>query len=369
MKQLGNVVAWMLLAVNFVVTMLLVGVAYSPAIDPTEHSIRSLTGLTFPLFLLLNGCFQLFWLVARRYRSALLPLVGFLLCRSQIGLYCPINFGDDEAPKEGIKLLSYNVMGFDNGKKKDGKNEILAYLKESGADIICLQEYTVGIAKNRLTQREVERALKEYPYRKINRLGSRKGSRNQMACYSKYPILSARTLKYESRHNGSVLYEIKIGNDTLALINNHLESNKLTRADREAYTDMLTAPEESKIKDGTRMLVRKLAEATKLRAPQADAVAQAIEESPHASIIVCGDFNDTPISYAHHTISKGLNDAFAEAGCGLGISYHRNGFYFRIDHVLTSKNLKIYQCEVDRSIRASDHYPISCLIGKEEKRE
>ncbi len=33
-------------------------------------------------------------------------------------------------------------MGFDGAAKKDGKNLILNYLKNSGADILCLQEYS-----------------------------------------------------------------------------------------------------------------------------------------------------------------------------------------------------------------------------------
>ena len=38
--------------------------------------------------------------------------------------------------------------------------------------------------------------------------------------------------------------------------------------------------------------------------------------------------------------------------------------HFRIDHIMTSPNLEVYNCEVDRSIKASDHYPIWCYIRK-----
>lgn len=46
-------------------------------------------------------------------------------------------------------------------------------------------------------------------------------------------------LDYRSNYNGSMVYEIKIGKDTVLLINNHLESNKLTREDKVVYEDML----------------------------------------------------------------------------------------------------------------------------------
>ena len=57
-----------------------------------------------------------------------------------------------------------------------------------------------------------------------------------------------------------------------------------------------------------------------------------------------------------------MYDAFTESGCGLGISYNQNKFYFRIDNILVSKNLKASGCTVDNSIKDSDHYPIWCYI-------
>ena len=44
----------------------------------------------------------------------------------------------------------------------------------------------------------------------------------------------------------------------------------------------------------------------------------------------------------------------------------KHKFYFRIDNILISKNLRSYNCTVDRSIRESDHYPIWCYIAKRQ---
>lgn len=130
---------------------------------------------------------------------------------------------------------------------------------------------------------------------------------------------------------------------------------------------MLASPQRDKVESGARLLLGKLAEASALRAPQADAIAQAVEQSKYSTVIVCGDFNDTPISYTHRVASQGLNDAFTQSGQGLGISYNQNKFYFRIDHILTSKNLQTYNCTVDKSIKDSDHYPIWCYFTFKEK--
>ena len=364
MKHLGYLVSFLLLAANACVAGCLLLSAYSPCLAPAEHPVLSCLGLAFPVFAVLNGCFLLFWLCIQRYKSALLPLLGFAACFMQLRTYCPVNFHTDTLPQGSAKVLSYNIMGFADATKREGKSPLLEYLAGSGADVICLQEYRTAASGKNVSQRDVDRALAQYPYHHIGHVGQSRA--NQVACYSKWPILSARELPTPSNYNGVMMYELKWGNDTLMLLNVHLESNKLTTSDKAVYEDMLTDPEKETVKSGLRLLVRKLAEATKLRAPQADAIAQTIARCPHRYIVVCGDFNDTPISYTHHTIARQLDDAFTASGCGLGISYNRNKFYFRIDNIMASRNLQTYNCTVDRSIRASDHYPIWCHMAKKQ---
>lgn len=367
MKLLRNVATFTIGAVNAGFTAVFLLTAYSPYIQPVAHPLHSCLGLAFPIFLMANICFLFFWLIIRHYKVALLPLAGILLAYPQIRTYIPVNFHTGHLPEGSLKILSYNIMGFDGCIKKDGKNPILFYLQESGADILCLQEYATSNSKQYLTQEDIDCALKDYPYHRIDKLGNPQANANRIACYSKYPILSARKLDYKSNNNGSVVYELKIGKDTLTLINNHLESNKLTKEDKVVYEDMLESPQRDKVESGARLLLEKLAEASALRAPQADAIAQAAEQSKHPTVIVCGDFNDTPISYTHRVACQGLNDAFTQSGRGLGISYNQNKFYFRIDHILTSKNLQTYNCTVDKSIKDSDHYPIWCHFTFKEK--
>ena len=186
---------------------------------------------------------------------------------------------------------------------------------------------------------------------------------NGLACYSRYPILSAKQLKSTARLHGSVAYRIKVGADTLLLINNHLESNTILKSDVEVYQDMVDDPDGEKIYSGMQKLMGKIAKATRIRAEQVDVLAEAVENAPEKHIVVCGDFNDTPVSYAHQTLGRTLKDAFAEAGNGLGISYNQHRMYFRIDHILLSRNMKVHECVVDDTTDASDHYPGWCSIS------
>ena len=99
MKHFGNFVALLIVAVNALFTGLLLLVAYSPYIQPATHPVQSCLGLTFPVFALINGSFLIFWLVIQRYKTALLPLTGLLLCYSQLRTYLPLNVHTTELPE------------------------------------------------------------------------------------------------------------------------------------------------------------------------------------------------------------------------------------------------------------------------------
>ena len=245
----------------------------------------------------------------------------------------------------------------ENPKEKGCPKEMLSYLQKSDADIICMQEFPV---KDQIKLKEINKALKKYPYKSSTVIEGTYG----VACYSRYPILSEKRIDYKSNANGSVAYKLKIENDTILLINNHLESNKLTKDDKRVYKKILKDPSNEEASKDSKMLLRKLADASGIRASQADRVAQIVLESKEAGIIVCGDMNSAPLSYTHRTLSKHLTDAFVDSGCGLGISYNQNYFFFRIDHILTNDYFKAVNCTVDKSIKSSDHYPIWCYLKR-----
>ena len=358
MKYIGRLLGFILLGINAMVALLMFLSAYSPSIDPHAHPVWSSTGLFFPIFLLLNLLFLVFWTVVYR-RFVLFPLLALLMCWGSIRTYFPIHSWGGDAPEGAIKIVSYNTRAFGEMKPHTKKkpNEVLTYLQNSDADIICLQEYIFG---GKLKKKDIDDALRAYRYKHYQSLG--KGL-NGLGCYSRYPILSATPILYKGTRNGSVAYRIKVGRDTLLVINNHLESNKILKSDVETYQEMIDAPSKENLFAGVRKIWGKVAEATKIRAKQADVLVETIRNSKEKSMVVCGDFNDTPISYVHHVLCDELQDAFVETGNGLGVSYNKDRLYVRIDHILASKNLEVYDCTVDNIIHASDHYPIWCYIS------
>ena len=347
MRYIGQLLGYVILIFNAVVAALLLFVAYSPDIDPQAHPVLSCAGLFFPFFWVANLAFLVFWLVVYR-RYALFPLLVLLICWGSIRTYFPVNWSGGDT----------RAFGDMKAHTKETPNEVLTYLQKSDADIICLQEYVWG---GKLKKKDIDYALRDYSYRHYYSLAD---GWNGLGCYSRYPILSAKPIPYKSASNGSIAYYIKVKDDTLVVVNNHLESNRILDEDVKTYQTMVNTPNRENVSFGLRTLLKKLAEASKVRAKQTDVVKETLRGlDENASVIVCGDFNDTPISYTHHTLSENLQDAFVEAGNGLGISYNRHRLYFRIDHILCSKNMDVHRCEVDNTIEASDHYPVWCYLS------
>ena len=340
-----------------IVIMLLIG--YSGFINPERFPKLSNIGLIFPLFLVINLAFLIFWLIVKP-KFSLIPLLGFIICYGPVRTHCPFNISSDP-PKGAFKVLSYNVWLFAGWEDHGQPNPILRYIRLQNADIVCLQES----APFELRQEKIDSVLNPiYPYHDIV---SHHG--NYMSIYSKYPILSRERIDIKSKGNLSTAYKLYIEGKEVIVINNHLETTDLSVEDKQRFKLLMKGDMKTDTAEHTsKMLIRKLGEQTAKRAPQADAVARYISYNQGTPIIVCGDFNDNPLSYVRRTIADGLTDCYVSTANGPGISYHKAGFYVRIDNMMCSSDFKPYRCKVDNSIKTSDHYPISCYFKLRDDR-
>ena len=356
-KQLKNFTVQMLTGANVatVVVMLLVG--YSDRLDPTDHPMLSIVGMAFPFFLLVNMAFLLFWLIFK-WTRAWVPFVGFVIAYVPISIYMPLHTSQ-EVPEGAIKLVSYNVCTYGgNYKYEDGFEKVRDYLQEQQADIVCLQEDVD--TWRRYVLREYARIL---PYNDTVVISSSEQTFNALGIHTRFPIVKRERIVYPSLANGSVAWWLKVGEDTLIVVNNHFESCHLTKEDRVQYRHIIKGemPRDSLRTESTLLLV-KLAEANAKRASQIRVVKDYVEKHADHPIIVCGDFNDNPISYSRHTMGEVLTDCFVTTGRGIGLSYNQKAFSFRIDHIFCSKDIQPYNCQIDEKMDASDHYPVICWL-------
>lgn len=352
---------------NLLVMLLFIASAFSDRISPETNVFFSYLGLGFPIFCAFNLCFVVYWLFLREWKFVLLGLCSFLICQVPVTSYFPFHSQTNKISQENtLKILTYNVMGFgykDHSQKSP--NPIVQYIANSDADIVCLQEYAVGSSRKYLTTQKLVDALPMYKYRSIIPIGSSGALKFSIAVLSKYPLSKSRKIDYESEFNGSSIHEVNVKGKRITLVNNHLESFKLTSEDRSRYSAFIKNIN-SETFDGIKgAITQKLGPAFRIRAKQAQAVAEEIKNAKTDYILVCGDFNDTPISYAHRTIQGPLEDAYAASGRGIGITYNQNFFWFRIDNILHSANMKSLNCTVDK-VRYSDHYPLWCYLEMKE---
>jgi endonuclease/exonuclease/phosphatase family metal-dependent hydrolase len=356
-KQLKAFTINIIAGANVATVLLMLGAGYADHINPTSHPMLSNLGMLFPFFLIANLLFVFFWLTFK-WKKLWIPILGYALAYLPITVYMPLN-GSKEIPEGTLKIISYNVCQYGgNYKYEQAFDTIYSYLKREDPDIVCLQE-DVDTWRRFVFQRY----QKTYPYNDTIVFQRTSTSMNGVGIHSKYPILRRERIDYPSRANGSMAYYLLVNGDTVLVINNHLESTHLTKEDRNRYTEMVSGKmKRDTVKEESLLLLGKLGQAAAIRAVEADAVHQYIEAHRQYPIIVCGDFNDNPISYSRRTIAKGLKDCFVETGKGLGLSFNQKGFYFRIDHILCSDHFEPYDCKIDSKMDASDHYPISCRL-------
>lgn len=362
-----DIVIWIIFATNVAAIILLFCSFLSWKISPLETNLFSYIGLGFGLILLLNVCYLVFWILVSKWKLALVSLVSLLLCYKPVSTFFPMHLFPDEAPDGTVKILTYNVQGFPEERDKNSEEHpILDYIASTDADIVCLQEYLVSkTGQSIFSQRDVNRILNKYPYRSVTGLeSSGKYHIFGLACFSKFPIEKTYEVVFESSYNGAAVYTINIAGEKYTVANIHLESNSIKAEDKKLYSDFIQNSDSVKLEAITTNIRTRLGGAYRMRARQVEKVKQYVDKQQTKGTIICGDFNDTPISYAYSQMKKGLKDAYVSTAFGPGITYHEDLFLFRIDHIMHSKNIKAFKTKVDK-IKFSDHYPLRTSLKLE----
>jgi len=259
--------------------------------------------------------------------------------------------------------MSYNVRLFDlynwrNESSKSTRSAIFDLIKSESADILFLQEYYSGAGK--IADFGDTISLNSgYKYSSVELINKdKKGLPYGLAIFSKYPVIQSRRLTFSnSRVNFCQWCDVNTGKDTLRIMNVHLESVKFGKEDYNFVSEITSTPTANEnLKKGTRAIIGKMREAFIKRAAQVETIASFIKESPYP-VILCGDFNDTPVSYSYRQIANKLNDSFVEAGTGLGQTHSQMIPMLRIDYIFHSDALKALEHRViDKDF--SDHYPV-----------
>ena len=365
----GSVLKWIVTAFNVGAVVVMALTVMASYISPEFVIFPAYLSLLLPATILVNVFFVAFWIISRKWMF-LLSLSILLLAASQISNTFSIRFGKTKSVPvtHPIKVLTYNTWRCSKITKptKKVKNEVLQYALETNADIICLQEFTVSDNPTYLTLNDVMKMFRKYPYSHIEFNKTKSSRREGIATFSKYPIITKQRINYPSANNLSIFSDINVDGKIIRLINNHLESNRLTENDKSRPMSLKDNFDADSLSGITLYFSKKLASAYKLRAVQADSVANVVSTSPY-HVIMCGDFNDVPNSYAYTKAKCNLTDAFSENGFGMGWTFNEKYFHFRIDYVMYDPAaFEVIKFKTDK-VSHSDHYPLLCTLNIKTK--
>ena len=342
-----SIINKLLYLTNSICLLLLLFSYLSPYISPTFFWPIAFFGLLFPVFYIANILFLIYWVIGLKkqlWANIIILLIGIQ--------YIDLFFGTQPKTIENtdsIKVLSYNVHLFNRYgwiAKADIKSEIAAFLKTEKADILCIQEF--------YTPDEIPTL--NYPHKHIG-LQSKKNQWH-MAIYSNFPQINKATvsIKGERMNNTCIYSDLSIDTDTIRVYNIHLASNWFKNSD---YS-FLQNPKKETLKKGIKGIVERMKSSYKKRAEEAQVINEHIQDSPFP-IILCGDFNDTPLSYAYNTIINDLNDSFSESAKGIGQSFVKIPA-LRIDYILYDKKFSSFNYKQHKQ-ELSDHYAISTELA------
>ena len=356
----------LVLVLNLLSAAALLSSYLAPLINPARFVLPALFGLAYPYLLMLNLVFVFIWMI-RLQKEILISVIVILLGWNHMNNLLPMTGKNHEIPediqqKELFKVLSYNVRGFDRyhlSGDPEARSAIFNFIGEEAPDILCLQEYyTSGRSGQR--QSDIDALL--YPLDQsaiyyTTDPSNRKGF--GIATYSRFPIIKRSRIPFNSSSNAAMYTDHLLGSDTIRVINIHLQSIRF-RKENYDFMDTARIRYSNEQVQEIRSIGSRLTGAFKQRAGQADIIARYIKDSPYP-VLVMGDFNDTPQSYAYRKIRKGLKDAFRKAGKGFGNTYAGELPSFRIDYILTQPPFEAFEF---RRVKkdCSDHFPISCRI-------
>lgn len=326
--------------------------------------------------------FIVFWLFAKPLWS-LISVITIIAAFKPISNIIPFRLSSQftiNGAANDLRVMSWNVAQFDilyNKQRPDIRDDMLALINEYKPDIACFQEMVAGDTLINLNTTY----YRKYSFFSVFEYAAKLNFPNYyfsynfkddflnhqhfgLMIYSRYPIVNKQTLSFfPYDYNSSFQYaDIVKDGDTIRIFNIHLQSLKFTPGNL-AYIDDPSLETKQDI-ERSKSLIGKFKTGFVKRQVQADRVKVEIDKSPYP-VIVCGDFNDVPNSYAYEKIGDGLQNAFVEKGSGLGRTFSGIAPTLRIDNIFVGKVFTVNQF-IRIPKKLSDHFPIIADVGKQK---
>jgi endonuclease/exonuclease/phosphatase family metal-dependent hydrolase len=348
---------------NSIAILALLATYAAPYISPDLLWPVAFLGLAFPAVVLVNVFFIAYWLIFFNMKF-LFSLATIVMGWSHITEFVQLNAKKFEQRQDNtINVVTFNAryFGLFDGKGADNEVDLFAEkLDKLSPDVLCIQELTnISVADSNAAFEVFKQ--KYSTYNRVNiKLQKGRWLCDNIGFLSKYPVINKGVVEHDlSSGNYTIFADLVAYNDTMRIINTHLQSIRFERREYDAVKNIDLEGDAEKV-DAYKSIVAKMKYAFVMRAKQTDSIAEFIAQSPY-KVIVCGDFNDSPLSYSYRTIKGQMKDAFMEAGSGLGRTYVGAMPSFRIDFILGDPSFMFYNYYA-KAFDFSDHKLVSCSV-------
>lgn len=354
-----------MIAVNIAIGILWLASCYSYLFNPNQFWLAGLLSIASIYLLIALIIFLFFWLFIKPVRI-LISIVPIVLAwgpsQNLIQLRRSSTF-EIVKPDSVLRVMSWNVEHFDISEHKkhpEIKDKMIELISTYSPDVTCFQEMVASDsfsnAINYLPYFSKKMGMKYQFYSYNRKLDFDNKHHFGIIIFSRYPIINSRTISYPPYNYNSIFQYVDIvkGNDTFRVFNIHLQTQKFDKKNR-MYVENPTLKDEADIAK-SKNVISKLQRALLKRKEQSDNIKREIDKSPYA-VIICGDFNDVPNSYAYHSIGEGLQDVFTKKGSGIDRTFISISPTLRIDYVFCDKRFQVnqYRCLPKKM---SDHFPV-----------
>ena len=351
----GKMIVFVLAILAFLGLVAMALSVINPYINPQHFIWTTVFGLAFWEILIFNVVIFLFLLLLWS-NKIWISVVALLIAIP--GITKSFSFGSKVQADSSIRIMSYNVHMFqhiDGGINKNRfANQVMDMVREQAPDILCCQEFTKynsKMTRPKCIEDFAENTGFQYVYY------NRKNNYGGNVIFSKYPLAKvSEDSGFGKENTYGVMVSIDAGEKgKFHVANMHLLSFRITDNEIDVLTN--ASERQSSLDTIGKSVLRKLGYGFQRRSKELKTV---LDEMPSVDgpIIICGDFNEPPLSYNYRQMQKaGYVDTFTKVGFGIKATYAGKLPLLRIDYVWANNDVKPLDFKRYK-YKASDHYPI-----------